>query len=716
MQEKAISSLVENIIILLCFSMIFDFYWTKFRETSRMVMVYATGVMLGIIGFLLMVMDLKWFDYIRIDTRTVLLSLTGLFFGFKATATATIVILLLRIFVIGGTPEIIAVESAYTIYAAFLGQLLCKINPKWRSGNWPKTLFILAFSTHIVMFLCLWLIPTSFNKAEIIKDIWWVVLIVFPAATVLLGRLLIEQMKRWNLREQLTISNDRFNKVAMCSDDVFWEINSIGMITYVSNSVETVLGYKKEEIIQHHPKEFIYDISSMQILIEYAQSDNENIKLFEQTIALKHKNQSKVICNARGIKQINALGNTVGYIGIAHNITPIKEMQETMELKQTLLEEQNHKIQDINSKLRQNNTQITEQNLKLSEQIRKTANENKTKMGYIAGTSRELKNSIVNINDSLSALLETNLPPASQKKLIHQARYSTRLMMMLANDIMDLDRIESGTLTFQYNIVNLEQLLNEIYEYYHSQNLYVLKKPVAFVKKIELSEENQIVKTDILRLKQILSNLIGNAYNFTKMGKIELCCKQYSKDKLLFSISDTGNGIPEDVYENVYSPNQRRQTFFDHKMLEDTGLGLFVSKELINKMGGNIWFNSQSGQGTTFYFTLPFTKVSELAVKNSINYDWQNKYALIIGCDRYRTVYISEIISKYKIKYKTVIIENEEKFPKDIQPRPDIILIDEKIENAYKNQDIPHTVFSEKINPYDFCQEINKILTNEKQN
>ena len=687
--SPTIKFLIENSIMLLIFCVVFDFCWAKYREYKTIKYQILTGLLIGALSVCLMMWDTNAFKLIKIDCRTVLLCLSGLFFGLIPTAIALVITLITRWIAIESTFTILVLESFYTFFAAFLGVIFNWTVPQWFKKNWHKTLLYLSYITHGVMFVAIILFSDD-KLTEVKTDSWWICFLWLPAITIILGRMMIEEIKNWNTKESLKLSDERFNKVSICSDDIFWEINTRAKITYVSKTVTEIIGYSPEEIIGHTPQEIIEDQDSINSLVQYARNGDIINTPFSRVLIFTHKNGSKVICQARGLKRIDALGNVEAYMGVIHDITQIRLQQEQMIASQRVIIEQNHKYLKLNQELEQTNKKIIDINLKLTEANQKAEKADRAKLEFISHISHEIKNPLIQINNCIDATINSSISTDEKKKLLLQAKENSHYIIMLANDIMDSDRIQAGAVKLKLEIVNLEDLFTEIYDYYYSQNLYIYKKPIILSKNIELGNGEQIVKIDLLRLKQIINNLINNAFKFTYTVKIEFACKRYNEDMLLFSVSDTGVGIPEDSYDNIFSPyNHREQPFMKQTLLENTGLGLYICRELILRMGGNIWFNSKIGKGTTFYFSLPFIHVTDVTIKNTINYDWHDKVALIIGEDKYNMILASEIISKTKIKTKSMyvhdVVENGLATTEYFEWF-DLIIIDKELSNLKKIQ------------------------------
>jgi hypothetical protein len=166
--------------------------------------------------------------------------------------------------------------------------------------------------------------------------------------------------------------------------------------------------------------------------------------------------------------------------------------------------------------------------------------------------------------------------------------------------------------------------------------------------------DESLILTDKVKLKQILINLIGNAFKFTEKGKIEVGCKYNPNHELIFYVSDTGIGIPNDkknlIFERFSQLNPGA-----NKLTSGTGLGLSIVKGLVKIMGGEIWIESELNKGSCFYFTIPF-KLSQssiihpLFINGNEKYDFDNRTILLVEDDYYNTEYLKEILLSTGLK------------------------------------------------------------------
>jgi PAS domain S-box-containing protein len=178
-------------------------------------------------------------------------------------------------------------------------------------------------------------------------------------------------------------------------------------------------------------------------------------------------------------------------------------------------------------------------------------------------------------------------------------------LLAIINDMLDISKIESGQGTLQLEACNINELFSELALFFGDYQNRMDKQHIQLLIHNVLDENTANIITDRYKLKQILINLITNAFKFTESGRIECGCK-LSNNQLLFQVSDTGVGIPGDKHEFVFERFARIDTVISKSYVGGTGLGLPIVKGLVGLLGGKVWLESECNQGTTFYFTINY--------------------------------------------------------------------------------------------------------------
>ena len=247
--------------------------------------------------------------------------------------------------------------------------------------------------------------------------------------------------------------------------------------------------------------------------------------------------------------------------------------------------------------------------LKVAERTAQAEAANAAKTLFLANMSHEIRTPMNGIL-GLAEILESEPLTPEQHDLVVRLRQSGRSLMSILNDILDFSKIEAGQLRIDSQPFRLDALLDQIGG---------LMKVTAQGKGLELVIERApdldgTLLGDSLRLEQILLNLIGNAIKFTEIGTVSVRARVvHPLDNLVrlrFEVRDTGIGISPIQQTSLFQPFQQAESGTTRRF-GGTGLGLSICKRLIDLMGGTIGVDSQVGQGSTFWFEVPLTRVAE---------------------------------------------------------------------------------------------------------
>lgn len=323
-------------------------------------------------------------------------------------------------------------------------------------------------------------------------------------------------------------------------------------------------------------------------------------------------------------------------------------------------------------------TSIKQTEEALAEAKEKAENADRSKSAFLANMSHEIRtplNAIVGFSELLAA---ANTEEEKQKylEILHT---NSELLLQLVNDILDLSKIEAGTLEFVYSDVDINLLLNDL------EQLFRMKigsnSPVQII--TEPGLPSCMVHTDRNRIAQVVSNFVSNAIKFTTEGSIRIGY-QSSENGLRFYVSDTGSGISADKLEGVFDRFVRLQSDKN-----GNGLGLSICKTIVNKLGGEIGAESEVGKGSTFWFTLP--EHSDIKPKVIIEKEQEELPSAVrvpvidAGSDKKLSILVAEdmednyrlceaiLASRYELHWAH---NGEEAISLFLKFQPDIILMD----------------------------------------
>lgn len=293
---------------------------------------------------------------------------------------------------------------------------------------------------------------------------------------------------------------------------------------------------------------------------------------------------------------------------------------------------------------------------------------NRLKSAFLANMSHEIRTPL-NAIVGFSGILASTDEEEEKQEYVSIIENNNTLLLQLISDILDLSKIEAGTLEFQYSNIDLNKMLNELTS---SLQLKIKSEKVQLT--CHPAEENCFIHTEKNRLSQLLINLISNAIKFTTEGYIRFGYELRGKE-IYFYVSDTGCGIPKDKQKSIFGRFVKLNSFE-----QGTGLGLSICQTLVEHMGGTIGVDSEEGKGSTFWFTLPYK--AAIAVEESIKKEEiqpisieKNKFTILIAEDNESNykLFASILKGEYQLIHAWDGQEAVEMFK---QYNPQIILMD----------------------------------------
>ncbi|OFW84000.1 MAG: hypothetical protein A2018_06365 [Alphaproteobacteria bacterium GWF2_58_20] len=379
-----------------------------------------------------------------------------------------------------------------------------------------------------------------------------------------LGAVLVfrDVTEEYRQRTAIQESRERFAQITDLSREIIWEINPDGLYTYINPACEALLGYKEDEIIG---KLHYYDLHPEDDREEFRTETFEMINKkkifhdFHNILQTKGGRNLDILTN--GAPFFDAAGKYLGYRGSDRDITEIRQATDEAQAA------------------------------------------NKAKSEFLACMSHELRtplNAIIGFSDMI---VQKVFGENSPKYMEYAAdiKSSGMHLLSLINDVLDLSKIESGKYILVRENVDITEIINDCFSL---TRVTVDKKKLACT--IAASKDIPKINVDSRAIKQVVLNLMSNAIKFTPEGGSITLSSSYNPDKkhVLISVKDSGIGIAAEAKEHIFEPFHQGSSMVSHTY-GGTGLGLPISRNLIEMHGGEMTLESSPGHGTTVTIILP---------------------------------------------------------------------------------------------------------------
>lgn len=410
---------------------------------------------------------------------------------------------------------------------------------------------------------------------------------------------------RKRAESELKEREKRFRDMAMSISDWIWEVDTEGRYTYASGKVREVIGYSPDELVGKTPFDFMpeKEVKRVKKIFQDIVSRRANIVDLENWNI--HKDGHQVCILTNGVPILDDEGNFLGYRGVDKDITSQKKAEEELRKAKAALEEAYNELEMINEHLEK--TTLFAKEMALQAEMASAA-----KSEFLANMSHEIRTPMNGIIGMTDLLLETPLTP-EQQEYAEMVKKSADALLNIINDILDFSKIEAGKLILEELDFDLRTTLEDIVD---------LLAVTAQEKGLQLAcliepDVPSLLRGDPGRLRQILTNLIGNAIKFTQQGEVVVHVTLDFEDEkqalVRFAVKDTGIGIAPEKLDSLFDAFTQADASTT-RQYGGTGLGLAISKQLAELMGGEIGAESEVGKGSTFWFTARLKKQTADAV------------------------------------------------------------------------------------------------------
>lgn len=237
----------------------------------------------------------------------------------------------------------------------------------------------------------------------------------------------------------------------------------------------------------------------------------------------------------------------------------------------------------------------------------KAQESDRLKTAFIQNISHEIRTPLNSIVGFSTLMGQPDLDPESKESFIEIITKSSDHLLAILTDIMEISNIEAGLIKLKKTEIDLNVLLNDLYKQF---KVKAHIKGIDLIVTTDLPDSNSRIMADRTKLIQVLSNLLSNALNFTDFGQIKYGYK-LKNSFLEFYVKDTGIGIPDRVHDKIFDRFYQVDNS-NSRPYDGIGLGLSISKSFIELCGGKIWLESKPGDGTIFYFMIPYSQTGQL--------------------------------------------------------------------------------------------------------
>ncbi len=416
-----------------------------------------------------------------------------------------------------------------------------------------------------------------------------------------------------------------------------------GKILTVNTAMCRLLGFEDPEaLLRHSPIAWEYLLFDEQ-RIWTLETLKEHGKVTNYEVAFRRKDGQTVWCLVNGRLVIDPDGGPPVVEGLATDITDRRSAQAQ-------LAQLNRNLED---RIHERTADLEAANLELQKAMRQADAANKAKGDFLARMSHEIRTPLNAVIGLTNLALKTQLSD-TQRNYLFKVRDSANHLLHVINDILDFSKIEAGKFSLTPGNFLLNQLFDELGDMFEVR---------AAEKQIELSlmigkSVPLALVGDVVRLRQVLINLIGNAIKFTEQGNVSLKATVEPKEirgnqehiTLHFSVRDSGIGIPIEQQQMLFSPFTQAEGAMTRRY-GGTGLGLTISKRLVSLMGGDIRVESEQGKGSTFSFSVILGLQHEGEQRTlTPPPDLQGKRALIVDDNEAARLIYAEMVDSFSLR------------------------------------------------------------------
>jgi PAS domain S-box-containing protein len=345
---------------------------------------------------------------------------------------------------------------------------------------------------------------------------------------------------------------------------------------------------------------------------------------YETELRLRHKDGHYVNLSTRSVTVKNEKGELIGALTISRDITSLKKVHEDL-IKANIEAEASNRL----------------------------------KSSFLANISHEIRTPLNSVVGFANLLLANDITNEIKEEYIEHINHNSEKLLQIIGDIIDLSRLESSQIEITYEEASVNSIVNEVVE--DARKIVKRNEKSIIINVMNLLEDNgDLIFTDRIWLKRVLNHLMDNAVKFTLEGSIRL---SYAKENesLVFRVKDTGIGINKENLDHIFE-EFRQEIDGHHRPFEGLGVGLTLAKEVIERMGGKIFVQSEKGVGSEFSFSIPYrpaggsTRIRSQIINTehqSSAVNWNNRKCLLVDDNKDILLYLNRVLLETGIKILT---------------------------------------------------------------